>query len=426
MESKHSISSGIKIFFWALAITLLFAGAGISKTWIVDAAGGPGVDFTDIPPAIAAAEAGDLIIVRTGLYSAFTLDKGLTMTADTGANPQVPTGTPIIEKIAQNKSATLAGFNMDHLLIQSCQGAVLVDECICIALEASALQVLNCKQVALYRGKFEGNDEYGQKGAEIVSSTVIASLCHFEGSRGWDGYYSSGGPGREALRMEDSTVYLQASHAYGGNGGDAWWDDWKIFNGGDGAPAVWLMESYLEMFGTAQHQIHGGYGGEPSNDFAYWGDDAFAVEAMFSTVYYSGYTIETHSLWTTPPDIFGTMFSTVEEIIPAVPVITCTGPAQLGTYIDLKLHGSAGWSYILFASAGAEVSVLPSMYTALLLERLILLPIVSGIFPGSEVSFYIPIPTTIEWQGYAVHLQAYVKTDTGKPYLSTSAGFVLR
>jgi hypothetical protein len=420
-------TTGIKVLFWSLAIALLLAGAAYSKTWIVDAGGGPGVDFTDIPPAIAAASEGDLIVVRSGLYTAFTLDKGLILTADTGDLPQIASGIPCIENIGSGKSATLAGFGMINLLIQNCQGTVVVDKCSCIAEEETALRILNCKQVALYRGKYEGKDKFHEIGAEIVSSTVIASLVHFEGARGNDGYYSGGGDGSEAIRLEDSTLYLQACQAYGGNGGDAWWDDWKIFHGGDGAPAIWLKDSYLEMFGTAQHHVEGGAGGYPSNDFASYGDDAFAVEAMFSEVYYSGYHIETHSLWTSPPDLFGTMFTTLEEIDPAVPVLTYSAPAQLGTHIDPTLHGAPGWNYLILASAGIDAGKLPGLFASLLIERLIMLPIVGGALPpAGQVTYNIHIPMTMDWQGYSIHLQAYVKTDTGKPYLSTSTGFVLR
>ena len=37
--------------------------------WIVDAANGPGTNFLDLPPAVAAAASGDTIIVRAGSYT---------------------------------------------------------------------------------------------------------------------------------------------------------------------------------------------------------------------------------------------------------------------------------------------------------------------------------------------------------------------
>ncbi|MCI0589215.1 MAG: hypothetical protein L0323_20560 [Planctomycetes bacterium] len=45
----------------------------LQTTWVVDDSGGPGVDFTDIPPAIAAASDGDALLVGPGTYSHFVL-----------------------------------------------------------------------------------------------------------------------------------------------------------------------------------------------------------------------------------------------------------------------------------------------------------------------------------------------------------------
>src|SRR4026207_188330 len=39
--------------------------------WIVDANSGPGTHFTDLPAAVAAAQSGDTILVRSGNYTAF-------------------------------------------------------------------------------------------------------------------------------------------------------------------------------------------------------------------------------------------------------------------------------------------------------------------------------------------------------------------
>jgi hypothetical protein len=49
-------------------------------TWIVDASNGPGTNFTDLPPAVAAAANGDTIFVRAGNYTAFlSTGKALTI-----------------------------------------------------------------------------------------------------------------------------------------------------------------------------------------------------------------------------------------------------------------------------------------------------------------------------------------------------------
>lgn len=56
----------------ALAALALAALSPAQNTIVVDAAAGG--DFTDIPPAVAAAGDGDVILVRAGTYSLFTVD----------------------------------------------------------------------------------------------------------------------------------------------------------------------------------------------------------------------------------------------------------------------------------------------------------------------------------------------------------------
>lgn len=48
--------------------------------WIVDAANGPGTNFTDLPAAIQAAASGDTVLVRSGTYAPFAVaGKALTI-----------------------------------------------------------------------------------------------------------------------------------------------------------------------------------------------------------------------------------------------------------------------------------------------------------------------------------------------------------
>ena len=67
----------MRTVFSLLFAVLVVGVLPAQRTWIVDKKGGPGVDFTDIPPAIAAATAGDRIEVRANAqpYTSFTLSK---------------------------------------------------------------------------------------------------------------------------------------------------------------------------------------------------------------------------------------------------------------------------------------------------------------------------------------------------------------
>ncbi len=50
-----------------------------ATTWIVDDDGGAGVDFTDLPPAVAAAQPGDTILVHEVSYSGAIVQEGITI-----------------------------------------------------------------------------------------------------------------------------------------------------------------------------------------------------------------------------------------------------------------------------------------------------------------------------------------------------------
>ena len=60
-----------------LLLALLASPLCAQRTWIVDANNGPGTDFTDLPPALAAASSGDTLIVRPGNYQGGTTAKAL-------------------------------------------------------------------------------------------------------------------------------------------------------------------------------------------------------------------------------------------------------------------------------------------------------------------------------------------------------------
>src|SRR5687768_586086 len=69
-----------------LACSLLPLPVAAQRTWIVDAANGPGTDFTDVPLAVQAASHGDTLIVRSGNYTTATTNKGISLIGEAGAS----------------------------------------------------------------------------------------------------------------------------------------------------------------------------------------------------------------------------------------------------------------------------------------------------------------------------------------------------
>lgn len=81
------------------------------QTWIVDARNRPGTNFTDLPPAVAAADDGDKLIIRSGNYSAFSTGKGLTLLGEGSVRVGDPLlgGTAIeVSGLARGKTFTMA------------------------------------------------------------------------------------------------------------------------------------------------------------------------------------------------------------------------------------------------------------------------------------------------------------------------------
>lgn len=88
-----------------LGILTLASHAHAQRTWIVDAAGGAGHDFTDLPPALAAAGHGDQILLRPGIYRGATTDRGVTIL---GTNAQLTT-TLRVTGLALGRTFALVG-----------------------------------------------------------------------------------------------------------------------------------------------------------------------------------------------------------------------------------------------------------------------------------------------------------------------------
>ena len=109
-------------------LTLLSIALLQSQVWIVDDAGGPGVDFTDLPQAVAAASQGDVLILRSGNYSGVLLDRGITIHADQGATVLV--AGLRIESVAAGEHVHVAGLTVPSFLwIADCDGKVWIEDC---------------------------------------------------------------------------------------------------------------------------------------------------------------------------------------------------------------------------------------------------------------------------------------------------------
>lgn len=143
-----------------LAAPLLLgtALAAQGNVLIVDQQNGPGTDFTDLPPAVAAATPGSTIQVRPGGYTGIFVDKGIHIVGTPGVvlarlvHPRatmfsvngVPSGQTFTMRDVQIGPAFFGG-----PVISSNQGRVVFD-----GVSSGSFLINNCRQVELRRCDF--------------------------------------------------------------------------------------------------------------------------------------------------------------------------------------------------------------------------------------------------------------------------------
>jgi hypothetical protein len=254
--------------------TVLAAPTALASTFVVDAAGGAGAHFTDIPPAIAAAAPGDVLLVRAGSYSPFVLDKGLAILADAGADVA---GTITVQNVATIRAA-LAGLACDALRVADCSRVVLVAGTTVrgspAATPTAAVAISNALDVRLQGltvpGGF-GNASVGQDAMSVSSSRVEVVGSSLRGRNGRDGTNNPVRPhGGQGLRIGlGANVHVAHSQVRGGDGGDNLTTAIGNYFGGDGGDAFRLTAdgARLLLTGLPSDVAGGGYNG--------WGDNCF-------------------------------------------------------------------------------------------------------------------------------------------------------
>lgn len=91
----------------SIGLFLFASNAHGQQTWVVDALGGPGSDFTTLGAAILAASDGDTLYVRDGTYAeAVVLDKGLRIHGDFYVQSLA------VQGLASGQDATVAGLKL--------------------------------------------------------------------------------------------------------------------------------------------------------------------------------------------------------------------------------------------------------------------------------------------------------------------------
>ena len=215
-----------------LALLPLVAGSAAAQTslLVVDDDGGPGVDFTSIQDAVDAAGGGDVIVVRDGVYGAFTIAAtSLTVVADAGAAPQVQARIEVRDLLA-HQAVFLRGlevpFNVaptggphEALTVTDCAGAVRVEDCLLHGGNVVGLlpfgegaRVSASADVSFHRTTLRGRVN---EGLWAVDSGLALDDCVVEGH---GNSFPTGNPGAFVL---GGTLLVQGGTLRGADGSDA-------------------------------------------------------------------------------------------------------------------------------------------------------------------------------------------------------------
>ncbi|HTF87086.1 MAG TPA: hypothetical protein VK843_01670 [Planctomycetota bacterium] len=344
------IRSALRRAVAASTAWLALVSVALCNTWIVDQANGPGAHFTTIPPAIAAAAPGDVILVRHGYYGGFTLTRGMTVLGQ--GLVEIFPGSVAVSAVPAGEVAALCNFR-SYVAVDNCTGTVLLQ-----GLDGSTLVQASTD----VRIREANANWYSNASLRVVNSRVQLGQSRLVGFDGWDAECIShvpATPGGDALTCQGITrLHFTNSLAYGGTGG---YDDFDIGcwlpagQGGKGIATSGPGGGMLELI-LCGSQVHGGSGGGtppgPSGPSMVLSPN---VTAWSSQTTYSP----------TAPLLTG---GTYHQQPTTEPTLELIGVPTPGAVITLRLHANPGVAVRL--NVGRKPIVQPA--TGILIEGLVL------------------------------------------------------
>lgn len=408
----------------SLCAALALLAPATAHVWIVSSAGGPGVDFTDIPPAIAAAQPGDVVRILGGNYSSFVLDKGLTLISN-GVN--VPPAVQI-QGIQAPSTAAIVGVQCFQYYVSDCSGTIVLQE-IATFSSAEVLFVANCADVRIARSVSSGYPYTTVPGLLVHASRVETVECSFYGSSSYlpkgPPWATPGAPG--VLAEMASRVHLAASSSFGGFGGPG---DVGLMAGPGGAGIQLDLGAELVLAGDGGDHVTGGGGGYCAlcSDCASNGAPAPGIANSGATTWHSGALIAGANGFTgsactpvaAPPIDGGTVFAQV----PDEPLLSTVGVPTAGATIRFDLRAEPGSSASLRLGRRPTVIATPGVLIEQLTHPLRALPL--GIVPPNGIaSRTLHIPSGIPIGTWFI-AQAEVISTSGNLQRTNSCPIIVR
>ncbi len=223
-----------------VAVVFLSLSLAAQSTLIVDSSGGG--NFLDLPPAIAAAQPGDLVLVRPGYYSGATVSIGIrivglpgAMIADyPGLGPEL-----LVDRVPAGQTCVVRGFGFSSVVALSvqvldCQGQVHLED----LTPVTSMDVQRSAAVSLL------NVTVSNSGTplHVADSSVAVVSCDLSAGFGL-------GTPRHAISIERSTVVVSQSQLMGGNS----------YSAVDPGAGIELVSGHLIVAGDSSSSISAGF-----------------------------------------------------------------------------------------------------------------------------------------------------------------------
>ena len=238
---------------FALALVLA-AGASAQSVFVVAPVAGPGVFATDIQPAVDAAANGDLVLVKAGAYSGFSVDgKGVSVVADAGAAVAC-NGLVFVNHIAAGQRVLLQGLSVHGdnispaIITLDSPGPIWIESCTVQGGTGNgpglvAVSVNSCPSVVIQRSTMTGGNglvggtgnNMGAPALHTANSAVAVGDSQCIGGNGAPPSTVVGGPGGPGLRVLSGFVFATGTTFQGGTGAPP---VPPLFPGGPGGPGI--------------------------------------------------------------------------------------------------------------------------------------------------------------------------------------------
>lgn len=382
----------LRTLWTALAVACLATSAAADLI-VVDDDGGPGVDYTELADALAAASPGDIVRLHAGEYAPIVLTTPLTILGEPGA---VVAGPSMIAALPSQAWVALADFTLAAPDVVDCNGTVVFDG---MRLDDVSnrdparevvLDVRDSSDVRLHRTVVEatrptasGAGRHGvrltEADLELASSGVLAG----HGAPGC-GPLNTGGHG--LVVATHSRAWVALTSLRGGDGGDAPAGcNARTSAGGHGilvfgGPQV---PSRAYVSGIAANQIAGGDAGlEGSGAPGVGGDGARVLawgELRHSSVALLPGCVDPQSSVACGPPHLGQPVANLGGAVdrPVLPdsSLEFIGTATLGSVATWRVHGVPGAATTLYLGLCPEQGFLKGSITPVQLAALRIFPL---------------------------------------------------